>query len=66
MLLAFGPGVAVWVIPHLQLHLIGAIPAIMAFTLGLLGFTLFTFDQLDKHYNAQAYPELVGRGINGQ
>lgn len=65
-LLAFGPCVAVWVIPHLQLHLIGAIPAMMVFTLGLLGFTLFTFNQLDKHYNAQEYPELVGRGINGQ
>lgn len=66
MLLAFGPSVAVWVIPHLQLHLIGAIPAMMAFTLGLLGFTLFTYNQLDKHYNSQQYPELVGRGVNGQ
>ncbi len=66
MLLAFGPSVAVWVIPHLQLHLIGAIPAMMAFTLGLLGWVLFTFNQLDKHYNSQQYPELVGRGVNGQ
>lgn len=65
-LLAFGPSVAVWVIPHLQLHLIGAIPAMMVFTLGLLGFTLFTYNQLDKHYNVQQYPELVGKGINGQ
>ena len=66
MLLAFGPSVAVWVIPHLQLHLIGSIPAILVFTLGLLGFILFTFNQLDKHYNTQQYPELVGKGINGQ
>lgn len=65
-LLAFGPCVAVWVIPHMQVHLIGAIPAMMVFTLGLLGFTLFTFNQLDKYYNAQEYPALVGRGINGQ
>lgn len=66
MLLAFGPCVAVWLIPHLQLHLIGSIPAIMVFTLGLLRFTLFAYDQLDKHYNAQQYPELVGKGLNGQ
>lgn len=66
MLLAFGPSAAVWVIPHLQLHLIGVIPALMVFTLGLLGWTLFTYNQLDAHYNAQQYPELVGRGINGQ
>lgn len=66
MLLAFGPGVAVWLIPHLQLHLIGCIPAILAFTLGLLGWVLFTYNQLDKHYNAQQYPELVGRGVGGQ
>lgn len=66
MLLAFGPSVAVWVIPHLQLHLIGSIPAIMVFTLGLLGWVLFIYNQLDKHYNAQQYPELVGKGINGQ
>lgn len=65
MLLAFGPGVAVWVIPHLYLHLIGFIPAMMVFTLGLLGWVLFLFDQLDKHYNAQQYPELVGKGVNG-
>lgn len=66
MLLAFGPSVAVWLIPYLQLHLIGTIPAILVFTLGLLGFILFTFNQLDKHYNTQQYPELVGKGINGQ
>lgn len=66
MLLFFGPCVAVWLIPHLQLHLIGAIPAIMVFTLGLLGWVLFTFNRLDTHYNAQQYPELVGKGINGQ
>ena len=66
MFLAFGPSVAVWLIPYLQLHLIGSIPAILVFTLGLLGFILFTFNQLDKHYNTQQYPELVGKGINGQ
>ena len=66
MLLAFGPGIAVWLIPSLQLHLIGSIPAIVVFTLGLLGWVLFTYNQLDKHYNAQQYPELVGKGINGQ
>lgn len=66
MLLAFGPAVALWVIPVLQLHLIGCIPAIMAFTLGLLGWVLFSYNQLDKHYNAQQYPELVGKGVNGQ
>lgn len=66
MLLAFGPAAAVWVIPHLYLHLIGFIPAMMVFTLGLLGWVLFLFNQLDKHYNAQQYPELVGKGINGQ
>lgn len=66
MLLAFGPSVAVWVLPHRELHLIGAIPAMMVFILGLLGFTLFTFNQLDKHYNAQQYPEFVGKGVNGQ
>lgn len=65
MLLAFGLSAAVWIIPHLQLHLIGSIPAIMAFTLGLLGWMLFTFHQLDKHYNAEYYPELVGKGVNG-
>ena len=65
MLLAFGLSVAVWVIPHLQLHLIGSIPAIMAFTLGLLGWMLFVFNQLDMHYNAEHYPELVGKGVNG-
>ena len=65
MILAFLPGVAVWVIPHLQLHLIGSIPAIMAFTLGLLGWVLYTFNQLDKHYNAQHYPDFVGKGTNG-
>lgn len=65
MLLAFGLSAAVWVIPHLQLHLIGSIPAIMAFTLGLLGWMLFVFNQLDKHYNAEHYPELVGKGVNG-
>jgi hypothetical protein len=52
------------VIPHLQLQLIGSIPAMMVFTLGLLGWTLFLYNQLDKHYNAEQYPELVGRGIN--
>lgn len=66
MLLAFGLSVAVWVIPHLKLHLIGSIPAIMAFTLGLLGWMLFNYNQLDTHYNTQQYPELVGRGVNGQ
>lgn len=66
MLLVFGPAVAVWLIPHLYLHLIGSIPAMMVFTLGLLGWTLFIYNQLDKHYNAQQYPELVGKGINGQ
>ena len=65
MLLAFGLSAAVWVIPHLQLHLIGSIPAIMAFTLGLLGWMLFVFQQLDMHYNAVHYPELVGKGVNG-
>lgn len=65
MLLAFGLSLAVWVIPHLQLHLIGSIPAVMAFTLGLLGWMLFVFNQLDKHYNAEHYPELVGKGVNG-
>lgn len=65
MLLAFGLSVAVWVIPHLQLHLIGSIPAIMAFILGLLGWMLFVFNQLDKHYNAEHYPEFVGKGVNG-
>ena len=66
MLLAFGPSVAIWLIPILQLHLIGSIPTMMVFTLGLLGWVLFTYNQLDKHYNAQQYPELVGKGINGQ
>lgn len=66
MLLAFGPSVAVWLIPHLQLHLIGSIPAIIVFTLGLLGWVLFTCNQLDRHYNAEHYPELVGKGINGK
>ena len=66
MLLSFGFCVGVWVLPNLQLHLIGSIPAMMVFTLGLLGWMLFTFNQLDKHYNAQQYPELVGKGINGQ
>jgi len=66
MLPAFGPGVAVWLIPHLQLHLIGSIPAIMIFTLGLLGWTLFVFNQLDAHYNATEYPELVGKGVGGK
>ena len=66
MLLAFGLSVAVWVIPHLQLHLIGSIPAMMVFTLGLLGWMLFTFNQLDKHYNAEQYPEIVGKGVNGR
>ena len=65
MLLAFGPSAAVWVVPHLQLHLIGSIPAMLVFTLGLLGWTLFVFNQLDQHYNAQEYPELVGKGMNG-
>ena len=63
-LLAFGPSAVIWVIPHLQLQLIGSIPAMMVFTLGLLGWTLFLYNQLDKHYNAEQYPELVGRGIN--
>ena len=66
MLLAFGPSVVVWLIPYLQLHLIGCIPAMMAFTLGLLGWVLFNYNQLDKHYNAENYPELVGKGISGQ
>lgn len=66
MLLAFGPAAAVWVIPHLYLHLIGSIPAIMVFTLGLLGWTLFVFNQLDAHYNATEYPELVGKGVGGK
>ena len=66
MLPAFGPGVAVWLIPHLQLHLIGSIPAIMLFTLGLLGWTLFVFNRLDAHYNATEYPELVGKGVGGK
>ena len=66
MLLAFGLSVAVWVIPHLQLHLIGSIPAMMVFTLGLLGWMLFAFNQLDKHYNAEQYPEIVGKGVNGR
>lgn len=66
MLLAFGPGVAVWLIPVLQIQLIGAIPAMLVFTLGLLAWVLFIYNQLDKHYNAQQYPELVGKGINGQ
>lgn len=65
MLLSFGLCALVWVIPNLQLHLIGAIPIMMVFTLGLLGWTLFIYNQLDKHYNAQQYPELVGKGING-
>lgn len=63
VLLAFGPSAAVWVIPHLQLQLWGSIPAMMVFTLGLTGFTLYTYDQLDKYYNAAEYPELVGKGI---
>ena len=66
MLLAFGLSVVVWVIPHLQLHLIGSLPAMMVFTLGLLGWMLFAFNQLDKHYNAEQYPEIVGRGVNGR
>lgn len=66
MLLAFGPSCVVWLIPHLQLHLIGCIPAMMVFTLGLLGWVLFMYNQLDKHYNAENYPELVGKGISGQ
>lgn len=65
MLLAFGLSVAVWVIPHLQLHLIGSIPAVIVFTLGLLGWMLFVFHQLDKYYNAEHYPALVGKGVNG-
>ena len=43
MLLAFGLSAAVWVIPHLQLHLIGSIPAIMAFTLSLDDFVISYF-----------------------
>lgn len=66
MFMAFGPSVVVWVIPYLQLHLIGSLPAIMVFILGLLGWVLYTYNQLDKYYNAQQYPELVGKGINGQ
>jgi len=66
MLLAFGPSIAVWLIPYLPLHLFGCIPAMMVFTLGLLGWVLFMYNQLDKHYNAQHYPELVGKGISGQ
>ena len=66
MLLAFGPSVVVWLIPHLQLHLIGCLPTMVVFVLGLLGWVLFSYNQLDKHCNAEHYPELVGRGINGQ
>ncbi len=62
MIVAFGLSVLIWLIPHRPLHLIGCIPAMMAFTIGLLGWMLFIFNQLDKHYNAQQYPELVGRG----
>lgn len=65
MLFAFGFSVVVWIIPHLHLHLLGSIPAIIVFTIGLLGWTLFAYNQLDKNYNAQQYPEIMGKGING-
>ena len=65
MLLNFGLCLVVWMIPSTQLHLTGTIPAIMVFTLGLLGWMLFSFNQLDRHYNKTQYPELVGKGVNG-
>lgn len=66
MLLNFGLCLVVWILPSTQLHLTATIPAIMVFTLGLLGWMLFSFNQLDRHYNKAQYPELVGKGINGQ
>lgn len=66
MLAAFAVCLIIWQIPSLWLHIILSIPAMAVFVLGFLGWLLFVCGQLDRYYNDEHYPELVGKGIGGR
>ena len=50
-------------IPNFKCHLFGSIAAIILMPFALLGWSLFCYNQFDKHLNQEICPELVGRGI---
>lgn len=50
-------------LPNFKCHLFGSIAAIILMPFALLGWSLFCYNQFDKHLNQEICPELVGRGI---
>lgn len=51
------------VIPNVFCHLFGGILAVLLLPFVLLAWTLFCYNQFDKHLNIDICPELINRGI---
>ncbi len=52
-----------WVIPNTTLHFALMIVFATALPTVLLGWYLFSYDQLDKYVHAEKHPDLVGKGL---
>lgn len=55
----------IWVpslIPNLHFHIFGSIFAILLTPIALLAWTVFCYDNFDKHLNPLVCPELIGKG----
>ena len=55
----------IWIpafVPNLQFHIFGSIFAVLLTPIALLGWTVFCYDNFDKHLNPLVCPELIGKG----
>ena len=50
-------------IPNLYCHILGSLAGALLTPFCLLAWTLFCYNQFDKHINPDVSPQLVGKGI---
>lgn len=56
---------ALWAIPNTTLHFALILIFIVLLPTILLGWYLFSYNQLDKYVNSEKQPNLVGKGVYG-
>lgn len=56
---------ALWAIPNTTLHFALILIFIVLLPTILLGWYLFSYNQLDKYVNSEKHPNLVGKGVYG-
>ncbi len=54
---------ALLLIPNFMCQIIVSVVGCLLFPVILLAWLLFSFNQFDKHVNAQRFPQLVGKGV---